>query len=191
MELGKEIITERDILIGVINRFIGLISNAVRKGTSNKTDEEYPFIAMDTRQVFEQLLFVSNYVRSRDGLNAPLKFLDIGCGFGNVLLFAEQFDFEVFGLEKDEASLEVALKLFEPHQIIREDLREFSGYGDFDILYYFCPLAEGEREFELLVEDEIKEGAILIANYKRSKDIYSDSRFLRLSEDMPIWGRVS
>lgn len=184
--------SEREILIGVINRFIGLFSRELQRSTTNQTDVEYPFVAMDTRQVFEQLLFVNNYLKSRNVMDTKdrIRFLDIGCGFGNVLLLAEQFDFAVYGLEKDRASIKVAREFFEPHQILEEDIKQFSGYADFDVVYYFCPLTEGEREFELFVENEIKKGAILIANYKRSKNIYHDSRFRKISNELPIWEKM-
>ncbi len=184
-------IPERDVLLGVINRFIGLFSRRIQHTTLNKTDVEYPFVAMDTRQVLEQLLFVRRYLCAAGSVEPEtLKFVDIGCGFGNVMLFAEQLEFRVFGLEKDEASLEVARSLFDPEQLIEEDIRHYSGYDQFDIVYYFCPLTEGQREFERFVEDRMKKGAILIANYKRSQDIDQDSRFKRLSRELPVWEKI-
>ena len=185
-------ITERDILLGVINRFIGLFSRTIQHSTLNQTDIEYPFVAMDTRQVLEQLLFVRQYLESEGRKEAQeLKFVDIGCGFGNVMLFAEQLEFQVFGLEKDEASLRVARDLFEPAQLIEEDIRHYSGYDQFDIVYYFCPLTEGQREFERFVEDRMKKGAILIANYKRDHEIDRDGRFKRLSRNLPVWEKIA
>ena len=188
MKPATEVLSERDILLGVINRFIGFFTRKIQHTTMNRTDIEYPFVAMDTRQVLEQLLFVRDYLDKNDNQQgrAPT-FVDIGCGFGNVMLFAEQLDFEVFGLEKDEASLEVARKLFEPEQLIEADIRKYSGYDRFDIIYYFCPLTEGQRDFEKFVEDQMKKDSILIANYKRSQDINSDPRFRRLSVELPIW----
>ncbi len=187
----SEDLTERDVLLGVINRFIGLFSREIQKTTLNQTDVEYPFVAMDTRQVLEQLTFVRDYIDSSGQYKGEeIKFVDIGCGFGNVMLFAEQFDFQVFGLEKDEASLKVARSLFEPEQLIEADIRSFASYDQFDVIYYFCPLTEGEREFEIFVEEHMKKGAILIANYKRSKEIDQDRRFVKLSKQLPVWRKV-
>ncbi len=183
---------ERDYLLGVINRFIGLFSRRIQHLTRNETSTEYPFVAMDTRQVFDELLLVSDYCENvMNRSPSSMKFIDVGCGFGNVMLFAEQFGFSVYGLEKDEASLEIARDLFEPCQLVQEDLRTFTRYSEFDIVYYFCPLTDGEREFECFLEDEIAPQTILIANYKRSKEIYSDTRFKRLSRDLPVWIKVS
>ena len=177
------------ILIGVINRFIGCFSKRIVRAT-HLDHTEYPFVAMDTRQVFQQLMFVAGYIESRQG-EAPVSFVDIGCGFGNVMLFAEQFGFDVYGIEKDPASIQVALDFFEPHRLIHADIRSYDNYQQFDVIYYFCPLTEGEREFEEFLEDRIKKGAILIANYKRSHSIESDERFRRLHDELPVYEKIS
>jgi len=179
------------LLLGVINRFIGLFTRQIHHMTGMDASE-YPFVAMDTRQVFHELLFASRYLAKRDGgrRGEAIKFVDIGCGFGNVMLFAEQFEFDVYGIEKDEASLKIARDLFEPEQLIEADIRTYDGYGQFDVVYYFCPLTEGEREFELFVEDQIKKGALLIANYKRSQAIENDRRFVRLHSQLPVYEKV-
>ncbi len=189
---SEQITPDREILLGVINRFIGLFSREIQRDTKLQTSKEYPFVAMDTRQVFEELKLVRNYLMKRDG-NKELdgyRFLDIGCGFGNVMLFAEQFGFDVYGIEKDEASLKTALRFFEKEQIIPEDITTFKDYGEFDVVYFFCPLTKGERAFEEFVEDSLKTGAILIGNYKRSKKIETDKRFKRLSDSLPVWEKI-
>jgi SAM-dependent methyltransferase len=178
------------LLLGVINRFIGLFTRQIHHMTGMDASE-YPFVAMDTRQVFHELLFASRYLAKRGGgRDQGVKFVDIGCGFGNVMLFAEQFEFDVYGIEKDEASLRIARGLFEPEQLIEADIRTYDGYGQFDVVYYFCPLTEGEREFELFVEDQIKKGALLIANYKRSQAIEKDRRFVRLHSQLPVYEKI-
>ncbi len=190
----KEVINyERELLLGVINRFIGRFSRQIQRKTMLETSREYPFVAMDTRQVFEQLLFVGRHLREKQGCQEldDFSFVDVGCGFGNVMLFAEQFGFDTYGIEKDETSIEVALGFFDEKQIIKADIMNYKGYGRFDVVYFFCPLTEGEREFEEFIEDEIRAGSILIGNYKRSKKIETDKRFRRLSTALPVWEKVS
>ncbi len=184
---------ERDILIGVINRFIGLFSRKIQRDTKLETDKEYPFVAMDTRQVFEELVIATNHLKEKHATEdlGGFRFVDVGCGFGNVMLLAEQFGYDVYGIEKDETSIEAALDFFDQDQIIRADVMKYNGYKDFDVVYYFCPLTEGEREFEEFIENQIKPGAILIGNYKRSKKIEKDRRFKRLSHVLPVWEKVS
>jgi len=85
---------ERDIYLGVINRFIGYYSREAQKETKNDTAKEYPFVAMDTRQVFEQIRIVHNHLGMNNGPDKTRTFLDVGCGIGNIMLIAEQFSFE-------------------------------------------------------------------------------------------------
>ena len=193
LETEEVINQERKLLLGVINRFIGRFSRQIQRKTLLETSREYPFVAMDTMQVFEQLLFVERYLREKYGCQEldDFSFVDVGCGFGNVMLFAEQFGFETYGIEKDEASIEVALGFFDKKQIIRADIMNYKNYQRFDVVYFFCPLTEGEREFEEFIENEIRPGAILIGNYKRSKKIETNKRFRRLSAALPIWEKVS
>ena len=183
---------ERDIFFNIINRYIGFYTREAHRSTKNDTSHEYPFIAMDTRQVFEQLRFVSNYLKASSDAshgNGGFTFLDVGCGTGNVLLIAEQFDFDVYGIEKDEYPCAIARQLIDEPKILQQDIRSYKEYDKHDVVYYFCPFSEGEqqRKFERFLEDEMKPGAILIANHKRSERITSDYRFERLHDQYPIW----
>jgi len=183
---------EFDIFFNIINRFIGHYTRKTQRRTINDTDTEYPFVAMDTRQVFAQLKFVRNYLDEKGGKppGHGYSFLDIGCGIGNILLFAEQFGFDAHGIEKDLYPRETASSLLDTDQIYDEDIRNFERYGDFDILYYFCPLTDGQREFERHIEESLRPGGVLIANYKRDNGIRQDRRFLRLHNALPIWEKL-
>lgn len=184
---------EKDIYLGVINRFIGYYSRQAQKETKNDTAREYPFVAMDTRQVFEQISIVHNHLGVNDSPDDTWRFLDVGCGIGNILLIAEQYSFDVYGIEKDEYPFQLATKLIDEGRVWQKDIWEFDRYGDFDVIYYFRPLpnADTQTKFEKLIEDKIRIGGILIANRKISTDIDTDRRFKRLSNDHPIWKKIS
>jgi 2-polyprenyl-3-methyl-5-hydroxy-6-metoxy-1,4-benzoquinol methylase len=188
-ELSKllEEIEQYDIFFNIINRFIGHYTRQIQRISINDTDTEYPFVAMDTRQVFVQLDFARRYIETVQKKQMPCSFIDIGCGIGNILLFAEQLGFDVHGIEKDRFPRETASSLLDTDQIYDADIREFTGYDMFDVVYYFCPLTNGQRAFERHVEDTIKEGAILIANYKRDNRIETDRRFRKLHPALPVW----
>ncbi|MBE0585676.1 MAG: class I SAM-dependent methyltransferase, partial [Desulfofustis sp.] len=102
---------ELDVLFGVINRFIGYFTRQAVPRTGNDTSVEYPFVAMDTRQAYEQLLLARSYLAEHGLFRPGLKCIDIGCGIGNILLIAELLEFDVFGIEKDPASLQIARNL--------------------------------------------------------------------------------
>lgn len=184
---------ERDVLFGVINRFIGFFTQDSQRQSENDTKSEYPFVAMDTRQVHAQIAFVHQILAARGEDAPPLpSFLDIGCGIGNVLLFAEQLGFEVHGLEKDPFPCSIAVRLHGPERVLKQDIWEYEDYSRFDVLYYFRPFHEGnlERRFERFIEDRLKPGGILIANRKMDDTIDTDPRFLRLHPTMPLWRKV-
>ncbi len=182
---------EREIFFNIINRFIGFYTRQIQRETKNDTAFEYPFVAMDTRQVYDEIRFTSYYLaRERRDTGEKYTFLDVGCGIGNILLIAEQFGFDVFGLEKDDLPSEIASQLIGRERIIKGDIRTFEGYNAYDVVYYFCPLTDGQRKFERYIEDQVAPGAILIANYKRSHAIENDPRFRRINGEYPIWQKI-
>ena len=184
---------EFDIFFNIINRFIGHYTRKTQRRSINDTDTEYPFVAMDTRQVFAEIKFVRDYLdeQGTKPVGHKYSFMDIGCGIGNILLFAEQLGFDIHGIEKDDYPRETASSLLDTDQIYNADIRTFRQYDRFDVLYYFCPLTDGQREFERYIEDVIRPGAMLIANYKRDNRIEDDSRFRRLHAVLPVWEKIS
>ncbi len=190
----SEIDEEREIFFNIINRYIGYYTREAHRATQNRTSQEYPFIAMDTRQVFEQIAFVKKYLEELHGLiqDGQFSFVDVGCGTGNILLIAEQFLFDVFGLEKDDFPVSIAKGLIGDEKIYQEDIRTYPDYGKYDVIYYFCPLSLGkqQRNLETYIEDAMKPGAILIANQKRSEAIVNDTRFKRLHQKYHIWEKI-
>lgn len=180
---------EQDILFGVINRFIGYFTRQAVPQTINDTTYEYPFVAMDTRQAYEQIRLARDFLDKERGDGGSRRFIDIGCGIGNILLLAEMMDFEVFGIEKDTASLTTAKSLLGEQCVSQEDIWSFDAIKDYDVVYYFRPFCEKnlQLKFEQHVEDSIKPGSILIANRKMSEQIDADERFLRLDPAWPVW----
>ncbi len=191
-DISEDIRQEREIFFNIINRFIGFYTRQIQRKTKNDTSFEYPFVAMDTRQVYDEIRFTSYYLaRNRGQAGVKHTFLDVGCGIGNILLIAEQFGFDVFGLEKDDLPSKIASQLIGEDRIIKADIRTYKEYDAYDVVYYFCPLTDGQRKFEKYIEDRIAPGTILIANYKRSHAIKDDPRFVRINSKYPIWQKVS
>ena len=180
---------EKDILFGIINRFIGYFTRDSQRESTNNDEIEYPFVPMDSRQMIAQIRVARATLQSHTSDYDANTFIDIGCGIGNVLLAAEQMDFRVFGIEKDPFPCKVAQKLFGKNQVVMEDIWEFTEYNTFDVIYYFRPFHDGntQKRFELYIENELKPGGILIANRKMSQAINHDGRFYHLHPDLPVW----
>lgn len=185
---------ENDIFFNVINRFVGFYSRDAARETRNDTDCEYPFVAMDTRQIFAQMDFISAFLGlDRENPIPPQpRLLDVGCGIGNVLLIAEQFGFEVYGFEKDDYSFPIAAKLIGEERVAQADIWTYEGYGEYEVIYYYRPFSGRQQQlrFEKLIEDTMKTGGILIANHKNSDAIDQDRRFEKLSPSLPIWQKI-
>ncbi len=190
-----EINEDQQPFFNIINRFIAFFTREIQAKSSLDTDSQYPFVAMDTRQAYQEIMLAWDYFANGNGSPAgdPPTFIDVGCGIGNVLLFAEQAGFDVYGIEKDEYPFYVASRMLGSKRITSEDILEYDRYADFDVVYYFCPLTDGtlQKQFELKVEDAMRPGTILVANYKRSDAIRHDSRFRKLHIDLPVWEKVS
>lgn len=183
---------ERDVYLGIINRFIGYYSGKSRRTTKNETSREYPFIAMDTRQAIEEIRIVRDFLEA-ENKDRDLTFLDAGCGFGNILLIAEQYFFQVYGIEKDEYPCLLAQRFFGTERVQQGNVWDFQGYGDHDVIYYFRPLPDGDSEsrLERLIENKMKKGAVLIANRKLSREIEGDPRFRAIDDHYPIWQKLA
>lgn len=183
---------EKEIFFNIINRFVGYYTQEATRATQNDAAREYPFVAMDTRQVYDQISFVSRHLQIREEDEKSCSFLDVGCGIGNILLIAEQFGFDVYGIEKDAYPFQVAARLVGADKISQDDIWTYDRFGSFDVIYYFRPFSDREPQyrFEKRIEEQMRAGAILIANHKNSNDIDSDQRFRRLSRDLPVWQKI-
>ena len=179
---------ELDAYLGVINRFFAYHGHKSVKNSQHGKERAYPFIAMDTRQVFEQISFLHDYLGMETG-NRKYRFLDVGCGIGNILLVAEQYGFDVFGFEKDPYPCQLARELVGEDRVWEDDARTFTGYSEYDVVYFFrlLPDAGPQAALEKMIEEQLKPGAILIANWKLGRSVEHDRRFEKIHQHYPIW----
>lgn len=176
-----------EVFINISQRFIGLLGGEASSATRNDTSREYPFVAMDSRQVFRQLALARRHL-AMDADPAPT-LLDVGCGIGNVMLLAEQLGFDVYGIEKDPHPYEIACRLFDRRRVSAADIWSYDRYHLFQVIYYFRPFADRDLQlrFEKMTEERLRPGGILIANHKNSERISADPLFTRLDPDLPVW----
>lgn len=176
-----------EVFINLSQRFIGLLGNEASAATRNDTSREYPFVAMDSRQVFRQLTLARRHLNM--ATLPPPTLLDVGCGIGNVMLLAEQLGFDVYGIEKDPHPYGIACRLFDRQRVRDADIWSYENYQSFQVIYYFRPFADRELQlrFERMIEERLQPGGILIANHKNSAEISADARFQRLDPELPVW----
>jgi SAM-dependent methyltransferase len=143
----------------------------------------------------EGFIILSKYLpkcKQWSGYGSPeRKFLDAGCGIGNILVLALYSELcnRVYGLEYFPKTLAAAEKFLEPHRglgysikVRKADITTYKSYGNYDVIYYYCPLSNHDKEvaFEESVEDQMKIGAVLLPYSKGSKRINKDPRFERV-----------
>lgn len=108
---------------------------------------------------------------------SDLKFIDVGCGIGEKIYLANLFGLKAFGLELREELIKEGKQLltsmgFGSHHwsqpalvdcFIQGDALKYD-YKDFDILYFYCPLANDslQRKLEKQIASTAKPGAIVI-----------------------------
>jgi len=131
------------------------------------------------------------------------RLLDVGCGDGVFLKHAKQAGFEVWGIDFDRKSVEVARKALNTDTIYAMSLEEFYEYAKkeglkFDVITFFEVLEHQDkpREFLEMVKGLLKEGGYIagsVPNRERlfAKDIdwkyfhgdYPPHHFLRFSKE--------
>ena len=157
-----------------------------------KKNKSYSFIPYMTRYALDQLKFAYNYLPYNKTNYKDYSFIDAGCGIGNILLLADRIGFtKLRGLEIDPTTIRYSIcpKSF----IKKQNVLTYKSYGQYDVIYYFCPIEDFKKEikFEQIVENQMKLGAILIANSKADQNIKENKKFKRISENYSIYEKIA
>lgn len=102
------------------------------------------------------------------GKAGPLRFADIGCGVGLKLVQAAAVFEKVTGLEYEAHRAEQAADLMGRRaEVDCGDALVYDGYGRFDILYAFRPIADEDlmAEAERRMIDQTRAGVVLVMPY--------------------------
>lgn len=112
------------------------------------------------------------------------KFLEVGCGVGTKTKIAA-FLFDAYGLEIFEPYAEIAKELLKTRirnnfgiykeakdveRIIIEDALNYRKYNEYDVIYFYCPIDDFEKEVELETKicKEAKKGSVIIPPWHKS-----------------------
>lgn len=123
---------------------------------------EYPYIAYNNERFFSLLMlawgvYCALHPSTRRAVTNPtgtkVKFIDVGCGIGSKVLLAQEalgWSCQAWGLEKSPGYIETAKKLLGGgDRLIQADALHYDGYGQFDLVYFYKPIADDERQQEL------------------------------------------
>ena len=201
-----------DLYKDTSNVVLGMLSDLVsaQKGEIDKEagrDSEclaykegsYPFIPNSAGRMLYEFQILKKFIEKEkrwSGHNcSPTKFLDAGCGIGNIMLLAHGLKMcnRTHGIEYFKETFNAAKQWLgewrshTDYHLFRADIMKFSKYKDYDIIYFYCPFSDERLQvrFEERLENHMKVGAILVPHLKKGAAIRKDDRF----ESLEIAGR--
>jgi SAM-dependent methyltransferase len=91
------------------------------------------------------------------------KFLDLGCGTGNVLNFAKNIGYDTYGVDFNNS----LISNLSGHTCHNQDIRtlEDTFYSDFDVIYTYTPFKDGFSEYIDVVINNMKVGGYLLSPF--------------------------
>ncbi len=179
---------------------LGFAPESKKKGKKHKG--HYHFIPSTcSGNILNYLRIAKDHInkkRKSSAYSLGLNFLDCGCGIGNIMLLANAvggFN-RIAGIEYDLATYKVAKELMEHYTVIRGDLTNFPNYADYDILYYYEPISDGDKKllFFEKMENDMEIGAVIISNggsmYFESNRRFKRLQIVRSGRTVPIYEKV-
>jgi SAM-dependent methyltransferase len=140
---------------------------ACRHSKSRYVEGHYHFIPRPSHIIMDLLTHSMQYISARSNMTAP-KFLDCGCGVGNVVILAHFAGFEAYGIEYDKITLARGRRLLKQfgiptNRLMQGDILDYPKYHEYDLLYGYCPMCNGklERKFEEKLRLDMKIGALV------------------------------
>jgi len=173
-----------DELRSVLSLYNRYFSNELRfTSTSRKRTENgkhYHFIpSCSTIPILGCLEELFDYFHKPFKHDSP-KFLDCGCGIGNIVALANAVGFYACGIEYDTKTYKVACKLqgLNRDNIIKGDIIKFEKYSQFDVIYFYLPISSDIKMnvFRKKLMDDMRVGAILVS-YNGCTEALYDERF--------------
>ncbi len=126
----------------------------------NINKKHYPFIPAYFNMGL--IVVLSNLLkRLKNETPSPYRFLDCGCGIGNVMMLANAIGFNAEGIEYDGMTYRIAKEITgrltgdKRVSIMRGDITKFRGYKNYDVIYFYIPISEHEKM--QLFMDRLKE----------------------------------
>lgn len=182
-----------DVLANTLDRLQSLTANKICMEYKNKyhsavheKNGSFSFVPFTTRFAVAQIIKAYDVLRLDCGVDKPYRayrFLDAGCGIGNIMLLAIKVGFSVNGLEIDPTIIRFAKEINMCHSgIIKQNILTYKQYDKYDVIYFYRPIRNGAKQakFENCVRNQMKQGAILIPNLIADRSLETDTRFKKI-----------
>ena len=182
-----------DLSLKIIGSILEKATESLKQKRIEGSYNFIPYSSAKLMSIFYSLSEEMTSIHTKYDLHLDnLIFLDAGCGIGNVLIpaMATGLFSKCVGLEISSEVIKAAKKNYLPSfgntfkkniHIKQTDILKYKKYGNYDVIYYFCPFHDYKLEitFEERIEEQAKVGAILIPILKASRMIEEDRRFKR------------
>ena len=190
----KEIEEERAICGYMLNDCCRYLGRKSQKKVKNMPYQEYKvkgkrcwqFVPTEPTILLRHLQACKKYIYEEKikKRGESISFLEAGSGVGFNLKIADDLGFHpIVGLEYNGKLIKESENLWCFHgadvNTIKTDIMDFKKYGDYDVIFYYMPIVDLNKEdgltkFDNLVVEQMKKDAILI-----SKDHYVDNPKLK------------
>lgn len=140
-------------------------------------DGGYKCIHLNSASFFDTMMEMMGNCNITDTKASKMTFVDVGCGVGEKVFFAETLGFNSFGLELRKPLIDSAKRLFRnlgldtldfhsdtnAPRLIQGDALEYD-YSRFDVIYFYCPLHDTKLQAKLeeRIAQTVKLGAIVV-----------------------------
>jgi len=114
---------------------------------------------------------------------SQIKFLEVGCGIGVKMTVAQEilgiYPEQLEGIEIDSNMVALS-ENFTRSKVHNIDAFDFKNYSNFNIIYYYVPIANRELECKLerLIEDNLKVGSFIIAIGKQDTEFRTSKKYI-------------
>ncbi len=169
------------------------------KKKGKRHEGHHPFIPyLDSAKTVDHIRIAKAHICKKEA--KPLKFLDCGCGIGNIMILAYATGgfYKTDGVEYDLSTWRIAKDLAPPmSKVFRGDLIEFKHYADYDIIYFYEPISDPVKRniFLKKVMNDIKVGAVIIAHGGGGR-LQNNKKFKKVRRDVgwqnyfPLWEKI-
>jgi SAM-dependent methyltransferase len=165
--------TGADVIIHAYNQIFS--PKNTKNGKCGKTHRElinqnhnYPYIPNSCIRIAEHLSTAFHFIKEKKQRPRPLRFLDAGCGIGNIVALASAVGFKSHGIELNTEYLKIARRLaicmsnrpyFKCANIIT-----FDKYHTYDLIYYYVPIQDYilQAAFEIHLIRKMSVGSFML-----------------------------
>ncbi len=172
--------TPRDSTLAFLYTALHTLANPNPQHASSENRNYFADIPMEI-QLFDLLLSAAYRLLLVKGRADTARFMDVGCGGATKVLAASRIFPKCDGLEFDPGYAKAGANTLwltapETGRVIRGDALKFENYADYDIIYFYRPIADDDllREMELRIVEQSRKETIILAPYTKFLDPRAD-----------------